>query len=112
MRCRLSLLGTPNDDTWPGVTGLPDYKTTFPNWHAKNLGDHIPGSNSKSIELIAVCLRPLLFCSAEAGSPPFRPRFVRSFTESVAHVYLLAVFYSPRRWFSTDSIRHSPPPPP
>ncbi|GAA5989506.1 hypothetical protein JCM10908_000507 [Rhodotorula pacifica] len=47
------LLGTPNDDTWPGVTGLPDYKTTFPNWHAKNLGDHIPGSNSKSIELIA-----------------------------------------------------------
>jgi hypothetical protein len=35
--------------------------------------------------------------SAEAGSPPFRPRFVRSFTESVAHVYLLAVFYSPGR---------------
>lgn len=47
------LLGTPNDDTWPGVTGLPDYKTTFPNWHAKNLGSHIPGSNNKSIELIA-----------------------------------------------------------
>ena len=42
------------------MTGLPDYKTTFPNWHAKNLGDHIPGSNSKSIELIAVRLPCLL----------------------------------------------------
>ncbi|BGP55468.1 hypothetical protein JCM8202_001246 [Rhodotorula sphaerocarpa] len=46
------LLGTPNEDTWPGVTSLPDYKPTFPNWHPKVLEDHVPGSNSKSIELI------------------------------------------------------------
>ncbi|CAL1281969.1 unnamed protein product [Larinioides sclopetarius] len=30
-------LGTPNDDIWPGVTELPDYKTTFPNWRQNSL---------------------------------------------------------------------------
>lgn len=26
------LLGTPTDDTWPGVSKLPDYKSMFPQW--------------------------------------------------------------------------------
>ncbi|KAG8197973.1 hypothetical protein JTE90_029368 [Oedothorax gibbosus] len=30
-------LGTPTDDVWPGVTEMPDYKTTFPNWKNNSL---------------------------------------------------------------------------
>ena len=30
--CRL--LGTPDEDTWPGVSNLPDFKPTFPQWRA------------------------------------------------------------------------------
>ena len=26
------VLGTPNEDSWPGVTQLPDYKSSFPHW--------------------------------------------------------------------------------
>jgi len=26
------ILGTPDEKTWPGVTSLKDYKSTFPNW--------------------------------------------------------------------------------
>ncbi|KAJ2904686.1 hypothetical protein MKZ38_007427 [Zalerion maritima] len=26
------VLGTPNDDTWPGVTSYPDFKDSFPKW--------------------------------------------------------------------------------
>lgn len=26
------ILGTPTEVDWPGVTGLPDYKATFPKW--------------------------------------------------------------------------------
>lgn len=26
------VLGTPTDDTWPGVSNLPDYLPTFPVW--------------------------------------------------------------------------------
>ncbi|ORY78607.1 cyclin-dependent protein kinase Cdk1/Cdc2 [Protomyces lactucae-debilis] len=35
-------LGTPDEDTWPGVTGLPDYKATFPQWRRKSLEQMIP----------------------------------------------------------------------
>lgn len=27
-----SLLGTPTEDDWPGVTSYPDFKTSFPKW--------------------------------------------------------------------------------
>ncbi len=26
------ILGTPTEETWPGIKKLPDYKTTFPKW--------------------------------------------------------------------------------
>ncbi|KAL4255647.1 protein kinase superfamily protein [Pleurotus pulmonarius] len=32
------ILGTPNDETWPGVSALPDYKSTFPQWSSQDLG--------------------------------------------------------------------------
>jgi len=32
-----SILGTPNEELWPGVTKLPDYKDTFPLWKKKSL---------------------------------------------------------------------------
>ena len=35
------LLSTPNEETWPGVSSLPDYKPTFPNWKAKNLSQSV-----------------------------------------------------------------------
>jgi hypothetical protein len=28
--CRI--MGTPNEETWPGVASLPDYKSAFPKW--------------------------------------------------------------------------------
>ena len=28
------LLGTPDEETWPGVSNLPDFKPTFPQWRA------------------------------------------------------------------------------
>ncbi|CAN4128401.1 unnamed protein product [Withania somnifera] len=32
-----SVMGTPNEDTWPGVTSLPDYKSAFPKWPPKKM---------------------------------------------------------------------------
>jgi cyclin-dependent kinase len=48
------LLGTPDEDIWPGVTTLPDYKPSFPAWKTKNLGDHVAGSTAESVEMLAV----------------------------------------------------------
>ena len=31
------LLGTPHEDTWPGVTKLPDYNINFPQWKHQDI---------------------------------------------------------------------------
>ena len=31
------VLGTPTEETWPGVSQLPDYKPTFPKFHGQGL---------------------------------------------------------------------------
>lgn len=34
-------LGTPTEETWKGVSSLPDFKTTFPKWECKPLRDEL-----------------------------------------------------------------------
>ncbi|XP_036323270.1 cyclin-dependent kinase 2 [Rhagoletis pomonella] len=34
-------LGTPDENTWPGVSQLPDYKAKFPRWEKTNIPDVI-----------------------------------------------------------------------
>jgi len=50
-------LGTPNEDTWPGVTSLPDFKSAFPKWQPKvNRFHHCPILSSlKKLNLILFC---------------------------------------------------------
>ncbi|KAG8135112.1 hypothetical protein E2320_008160, partial [Naja naja] len=33
-------LGTPNNDVWPEVESLQDYKNTFPKWKPSSLASH------------------------------------------------------------------------
>ena len=39
---------------WPGVTTLPDYKQSFPTWHAKDLSDNVAGCTPEAAEMLAV----------------------------------------------------------
>ena len=58
--CSLTLLfcrtlTTPTEDVWPGVTSLPDYKPTFPNWKENTLSQCIRNMDDKGIDLLKVC---------------------------------------------------------
>ncbi|KZW02932.1 Pkinase-domain-containing protein [Exidia glandulosa HHB12029] len=47
------LLGTPNEDNWEGVTKLPDFKPTFPQWSARTDFDKMfVGLEKPGIDLI------------------------------------------------------------
>ena len=35
-RITIFYTGTPDESTWPGVTSLPDYKSSFPKWPTKD----------------------------------------------------------------------------
>lgn len=46
------ILGTPSESTWPGVSQLPDFKPTFPQWGPSDLAETIPDVDSIGLELL------------------------------------------------------------
>lgn len=60
-------LGTPTEENWPGVTQLPDFKTSFPQWRPRNLKEIIKTLDDDGIELLTKCLvyEPALRISAK-----------------------------------------------
>lgn len=46
------VLGTPNETIWPGVTTLPDFKTSFPKWSRKPLASLVPTLDEQGLDLL------------------------------------------------------------
>lgn len=46
------ILGTPNEETWPGVRQLPDYKPTFPQWVAQDVAHQVPTLDVNGLDLL------------------------------------------------------------
>nr|AIW39761.1 putative cell division control protein 2-like protein 2 [Saccharum spontaneum] len=51
------ILGTPTEETWPGVASLPDYKSTFPKWPSVDLATVVPTLEPAGIDLLSKMLR-------------------------------------------------------
>ncbi|NXO94468.1 CDK2 kinase, partial [Certhia brachydactyla] len=47
-------LGTPDELSWPGVSALPDYKSTFPRWARQDLAKVLPPLDEEGRKLLAV----------------------------------------------------------
>ncbi|XP_067144669.1 cyclin-dependent kinase 2-like [Centruroides vittatus] len=45
-------LGTPDDRIWPGVSHLPDYKSSFPKWTAQDIGKFVPCLDREGQDLL------------------------------------------------------------
>lgn len=50
------VLGTPTEAIWPGVSQLPDYKPSFPQWPAVSLSKAVPYLDSDGIDLLSKML--------------------------------------------------------
>jgi len=46
------VLGTPNESTWPGVSQLPDFKSTFPQWGGVDLAEAVHEIDTTGAELL------------------------------------------------------------
>lgn len=44
--------GTPQEEIWEGIEGLPDFKKTFPKWKKKALNDFVPLLDAKGVDLL------------------------------------------------------------
>jgi len=49
-------LGTPTEEQWPGVSGMPDYKETFPAWKKYILHTHVVDMEPLGYDLLQKCL--------------------------------------------------------
>lgn len=63
--CRL--LGTPNDQIWPGVSTLRDWHL-YPQWKPHNLAQVVPELDSAGIDLLKVSILRALIPSRDAAS--------------------------------------------
>nr|XP_016502962.1 PREDICTED: cell division control protein 2 homolog isoform X4 [Nicotiana tabacum]XP_016502963.1 PREDICTED: cell division control protein 2 homolog isoform X4 [Nicotiana tabacum] len=54
------VVGTPNENTWPGVTSLPEFKSSFPKWTPKDLATVVPSLDAAGLDLFGkmLCLDP------------------------------------------------------
>jgi cyclin-dependent kinase 1 len=68
------ILRTPTEEIWPGVTGLPDYKPTFPCWTQNNLTQQVKNMDSAGLDLLQKTL-------------VYDPAFRISAKEMVEHKY-------------------------
>ncbi|KAG8076614.1 hypothetical protein GUJ93_ZPchr0006g44614 [Zizania palustris] len=50
------IMGTPNEETWPGVASLPDYKTAFPKWPPVDLTTVVPTLEPLGLDLLSKML--------------------------------------------------------
>ena len=46
------ILGTPNEEIWPDVNYLPDFKPSFPQWKKKPLSEAVPSLDANGIDLL------------------------------------------------------------
>ena len=50
------VLGTPTEETWPGVSQYPDFKSTFPKWRSQPLGKVVKGLDELGLDLLSVSI--------------------------------------------------------
>lgn len=48
------ILGTPNEENWPGVRQLPDYKPTFPQWSRQDIASIVPQLDEAGVDILEV----------------------------------------------------------
>lgn len=46
------ILKTPTEEIWPGVTSLPDYKSTFPCWSVNQLPNQLKNLSNEGLDLV------------------------------------------------------------
>lgn len=77
-------LGTPDENVWPGVRNLPDWKETFPKWRAAPLRDICPNLDPLGLDLLGRMLvyDPQLRITARAA---LTHDYFRDVQDLVAH---------------------------
>ena len=78
------MYGTPTEKTWPGITKLPDFKLSFPQFKGRGLGAYCTNLDEAGLDLLSkmVVYDPCKRISAKSALS-----HVRKF------IFLILIFY-------------------
>jgi cyclin-dependent kinase 2 len=64
---KIRTMGTPDSNSWNGVTELPNFNPEFPKWSANNLKKYVPLMDSVAFDLLSkmIVLDPIKRISAK-----------------------------------------------
>jgi cyclin-dependent kinase len=51
-----SVLGTPSEQDWPGVTSFPDFKPSFPKWQRNDIAATVTTLDDMGLDLLEALL--------------------------------------------------------
>jgi cyclin-dependent kinase len=51
-----SILGTPSEQDWPGVTSFPDFKPSFPKWGRTDIANIVTNLDEVGLDLLDALL--------------------------------------------------------
>lgn len=51
-----SILGTPTEQEWPGVTSFPDFKASFPKWNRTDIATVVQNLDDQGLDLLDALL--------------------------------------------------------
>jgi cyclin-dependent kinase len=51
-----SILGTPTEADWPGVTSFPDFKPSFPKWQRQDIANTVTSLDDLGLDLLDMLL--------------------------------------------------------
>ncbi|KAJ3215291.1 Cyclin-dependent kinase catalytic subunit [Dinochytrium kinnereticum] len=82
------ILGTPSEESWSGISTLPDYKDSFPKWSPRDLAKEVPGLEIEGVDLLKRFLmyQPALRLSAKRA---LHHPYFRSTVDEIPHPYVL-----------------------
>ena len=77
----ISVLGTPNEAEWPGVTSFPDFKPSFPKWNRTDIATVVTTLDEAGLDLLDALL-------------VYDPAGRISAKQAVIHPYFTGAYYT------------------
>lgn len=99
-------LGTPSEESWPGVSKLPDFKPIFPVWKSNVLDALVKPMEEDAIHLLNVSCTDFRFdrSGKSLSCRILTGLFARCLAQR--HLQLLFVYDPNRRMCAKDAIKH------
>lgn len=96
---RRRTLGTPDDEMWPKVSELPNYKTQFPKWRRQPLSNSVPRLSSDGVDLLSV--------SGHQGEDP-EESSIRLSEYALFNLHQRFLIYEPTARITCKEAQHHP----